>query len=203
MAYSSRKRVLLALARIWSAPLFWWSGRSANSGTIRIDVDRWIECLGNEALSTMDYRDGFAYLSGALPEFRTAVHLRLTDLPLPVRWILKRVYRPHPWVVIEAGSIGPGLFIHHGVGTIVTAEAIGRNFWVNQHVSLGYTKHGRPIVGDDVTVAAGAVVVGPITVGNGAFIGANAVVATDVPAGSMVTAPTPTVRQPAARPESS
>jgi serine O-acetyltransferase len=203
MAYTSRKRALLALARIWSAPLFAWSQRSSNSATIRTDVDRWIDCLGNEALTTLNHRDRFAYLTGALPEFRTVVHLRLTDQPLPVRFFLKRIYRPHPWVVIEAGSIGPGLFIHHGIGTIVTAESIGRNFWVNQHVSLGYTKHGRPIVGDDVTVAAGAVVVGPITIGHGVFVGANAVVATDVPAGSMVGAPAPTVRQSGSRRERS
>jgi serine O-acetyltransferase len=194
MAYSSRKRFLLSLARVWSAPLFWWAGRSANSDTIRIDVNRWIECLGNDSLVPMNYRDRFAYLSGALPEFRTVVHIRIADLPLPVRLVLKRVYPPHPWVVIEAASIGPGLFIHHGIGTIVSAEAIGRNFWVNQHVSLGYTKHGRPTVGDDVTVAAGAVVVGPISVGDNSFIGANAVVSADVAANSLVTANPPTVR---------
>ena len=42
-----------------------------------------------------------------------------------------------------------------------------------------------PRIGDDVVIYAGAVIIGPVVIGQGASIGANAVVNTDVPAGCM------------------
>ena len=78
--------------------------------------------------------------------------------------------------MLDAQSIGPGLFIQHGVASQITAERIGRDCWINQQVTIGYSKAGRPTIGDDVTVGAGAVVIGPITVHDGATIGINATV---------------------------
>ena len=75
-------------------------------------------------LHSTDY-SRFAYLSGALTEFRTLVHYRLRSAPLPLRLLLRRLYRPAATLTLEADRIGPALFIQHGVGTIVTAESIG------------------------------------------------------------------------------
>ena len=90
-----------------------------------------------------------------------------------------------------AARIGDGLFIDHGVGVVVgeTAE-IGENVTLYQGVTLGGTGFAtgkrHPTVEDNVTIGSGAKLLGPITIGHGAKIGANAVVIHDVPPNSTV-----------------
>jgi serine O-acetyltransferase len=85
-----------------------------------------------------------------------------------------------------AARIGDGLFIDHGTGVVVgeTAE-IGNDVTLYQGVTLGGTGFAtgkrHPTVQDNVTIGSGAKLLGPITVGHGAKIGANSVVITDVP----------------------
>ena len=73
---------------------------------------------------------------------------------------------------------------------------------LRHNVTIGNIRRGPgdttacPVIGDGVEFGAGAVVVGPITVGDKALIGANAVVSKDVPAGAVVRAPRSTVTQP-------
>jgi tetrahydrodipicolinate N-succinyltransferase len=58
---------------------------------------------------------------------------------------------------------------------------------VNQLVVIGWTDRTRgPILGDNVSVKAGAKILGPITIGNNVTVGANAVVTKDVPANCVV-----------------
>lgn len=84
--------------------------------------------------------------------------------------------------------IGGGLFLPHTVGTVLGAEKIGRNVTISQGVTLGtaepdkgFTVSLRPVIGNHVTLGAGAKVIGRITVGDYAKVGANAVVLQDVP----------------------
>jgi serine O-acetyltransferase len=90
-----------------------------------------------------------------------------------------------------AAAIGPELFIDHGSGVVIgeTAE-IGRRVTLYQGVTLGGTGFQRgkrhPTLGDNVTVGSGAKLLGPISVGDGAKIGANTVVVEDVPPSSTV-----------------
>jgi serine O-acetyltransferase len=90
-----------------------------------------------------------------------------------------------------AAAIGEGLFIDHAIGVVIgqTAE-IGRDVTIYQGVTLGGTslEHGKrhPTVGDRVTIGAGAKVLGPVVIGSGSRIGANAVVVRDVPPDSVV-----------------
>lgn len=83
---------------------------------------------------------------------------------------------------INTRNIGPWLFIQHGFATIISAESIGRDAWIYQQVTIGYTNAtDRPILWDNVTVYAAAVVIGRVKVGNNSKINANAVVVKDVP----------------------
>src|SRR5919204_970174 len=90
-----------------------------------------------------------------------------------------------------AARVGQGLFIDHGTGVVVgeTAE-IGDNVTLYQGVTLGGTGFAtgkrHPTVEDNVTIGSGAKLLGPITVGHGAKIGANSVVVHDVPPNSTV-----------------
>ena len=87
--------------------------------------------------------------------------------------------------------IGDGLFIDHGMGVVIgeTAE-VGANVTMYQGVTLGGTgfETGKrhPTVQDNVTIGSGAKLLGPITIGHGAKIGANTVVIHEVPPNSTV-----------------
>lgn len=180
---------LVPFMRIWAYPLWFGVNRSEAAASVVADVDWWVRCLGDGELQALDRYSRFAYLSGALPEFRTLVHYRLRCAPLPVRLMLYVMYRPPAYPKLVADRIGPALFIQHGVGTIVSAESIGNYCWINHQVSIGYNAKGRPTLGDRVWVAAGAIVLGPITLHDGATVGANATVMHDVAAGETVVAP--------------
>ncbi len=86
-------------------------------------------------------------------------------------------------------EIGEGtVFAHNGLGCVVNEDAkIGKYCKILQNVTIG-GRDGRrpPIICDNVLIGAGACVLGDITIGKGAKIGANAVVLKDVPAGATV-----------------
>jgi serine O-acetyltransferase len=83
-------------------------------------------------------------------------------------------------------TIGEGFFIDHGMGVVIgeTSE-IGENVAIYQGVTLGGTsllkKKRHPTLGDNVVVGTGAKLIGAITVGNDAKIGAGSVVVNSVP----------------------
>lgn len=90
-----------------------------------------------------------------------------------------------------AARIGEGFFIDHGAGVVIgETTIIGRNVTLFQGVTLGGTGRERgkrhPTIGDNVTIGAGAKVLGNITIGDNAYIGANAVVLRSVPEGATV-----------------
>jgi serine O-acetyltransferase len=89
-------------------------------------------------------------------------------------------------------EIGPGLIIPHSTGTVIGAGQIGANATIYQQVTFGATiadfefdKAQRPILEDDVIVTAGAKIIGPVRLGKGCIVGANAVVLNDVPDGML------------------
>lgn len=90
-----------------------------------------------------------------------------------------------------AAKIGRGIFIDHATGVVIgeTAE-IGDNVTICQGVTLGGTGKDigkrHPTIEDNVLISAGAIVLGPITIGRNSKIGAGSVVIKDVPANSTV-----------------
>lgn len=88
-------------------------------------------------------------------------------------------------------KIGRHLFIDHGFVVIGETAVIGNNVTIYQGATLGGTNptngvggKRHPTIEDDVIISLGAAILGPITVGPAARIGANAVVTKDVPAGA-------------------
>ncbi len=120
------------------------------------------------------------------PEFRNLYIYRNSNYLLYRMWV-KLWYHPVDTLYIDAKEIGGGLFIQHGFATMIAAERIGENCWINQQVTIGYRNQGKPpVIEDNVTITCGAKVLGDITVGRGATIGANAVVIKDVEPGAVM-----------------
>jgi len=102
------------------------------------------------------------------------------------RWISQRAVRKTGIEIHPAAKIGRRLFIDHGVGVVIgeTTE-VGNGVTIYQGVTLGGTGKDtgkrHPTIGDDVMIGAGAKVLGPFKVGDGARIAAGAVVLNEVP----------------------
>ncbi len=127
----------------------------------------------------------------ALLAYRVAHALQLAGVPLAPR-LISMLTRALTGIEIHpAARIGQGLFIDHGAGVVIGETAdIGNDVTLYQGVTLGGTGFAvgkrHPTVQDNVTIGSGAKLLGPITIGHGAKIGANSVVITDVPANSTV-----------------
>jgi serine O-acetyltransferase len=145
--------------------------------SLAADVNRWSDiCLGEYYHSRPLM--SLLQLMTSYHEFRNLFYFRTG--------IKGRIFsifcRPMPTLHIATHHIGPGLFIQHGFATIIAAREIGANCWINQQVTIGYASgSGQPILGDNVTINAGAKVLGGVEVGSNSVVGANAVVVKNVP----------------------
>ena len=119
-------------------------------------------------------------------EFRCLVNYRLQG----TKWkILPRLFqsaKKRHNLYICADHIGGGFMPFHGFSTIIHAHSLGSNCTVFQNVTIGFSGGGKPTIGNNVTVYAGAVVVGDVHVGDNVVVAANAVVVKDVPANALV-----------------
>ena len=123
----------------------------------------------------------------ALVLYRIAHYLHVRGFKLIARMI-SSVGRFFTGIEIHPGAkIGCGVFIDHGTGVVIgeTTE-IGNNVTIYQGATLGGTGKDKgkrhPTVESGVMISAGAKVLGPITIGRNAKIGAGSVVLKDVPA---------------------
>jgi serine O-acetyltransferase len=122
---------------------------------------------------------------------RVAHAMHQAGIPLVPRTISMLARAVTGIEIHPAAEIGEGLFIDHGSGVVIGETAkIGNNVTLYQGVTLGGTGFAtgkrHPTIEDNVTIGSGARLLGPITVGHGAKIGANSVVITDVPPNSTV-----------------
>jgi len=110
-----------------------------------------------------------------------------------LRWLARFVSHCSRWLtgieIHPGATIGRRFFIDHGMGVVIgeTAE-IGDDCTLYHGVTLGGTSWNKgkrhPTLGKGVVVGAGAKILGPITIGEGARVGSNAVVVKDVPPGA-------------------
>jgi len=112
-----------------------------------------------------------------------------------LRWLARLLSHLGRWVTgieIHPGAkIGRRFFIDHGMGVVIgeTAE-VGDDCTLYHGVTLGGTtwkkEKRHPTLGNNVVIGAGAKILGPINIGDGARVGCNSVVIRDVPAGATV-----------------
>ena len=162
--------------------------RSSNRDVIERDILRWFQIYKPD-LQKYSVSNTLVWLLDSYPEFRNLFYLRIghfsSILGRLLLFIAKILYKP-PVEILRFGEpidLGPGLFARTGFSSIIGAEKIGENCWVNPGVAIGYRddKGGLPVIGNNVYIGAGAKILGPITIGDNVVIGANAVVSKDVP----------------------
>jgi serine O-acetyltransferase len=127
----------------------------------------------------------------ALLAYRVAHALQEAGVPALPRVIAFAARAATGIEIHPAACIGQGLFIDHGSGVVIGETAsIGNDVTLYQGVTLGGTGFStgkrHPTVEDNVTIGSGAKLLGPITIGHGAKIGANSVVVSDVPENATV-----------------
>ena len=91
--------------------------------------------------------------------------------------------------ISTTADIGPGFRIYHPFGLVIGAGVrAGKNFNIRQDSTFGASRGKTradgsryPVIGDNVAVAGGVRIVGPVDVGNNCGIGANAVVVSNIP----------------------
>ena len=90
-------------------------------------------------------------------------------------------------VIGVKARFGPGFVLIHPIGVVINSSVRGgSNLWIESSVVIGDNHGLSPQLGDDVFIGSGAKIIGGLDIGNGARIGANAVVLADVPAGTTV-----------------
>jgi serine O-acetyltransferase len=153
--------------------------QSSKHAIINADIERW--CLFAKVDDT-GWR-AFVALIRRFPEFRSLLIYRMPN----ARWFRLLMGPLSPALYISTPNIGPGLFLQHAFATIIYAKSIGKNCWINQQVTIGFTDNSSaPVIGNDVSIFAGAKVLGGILIGDNVVIGAGAVVTKDVPSGCVV-----------------
>lgn len=112
-----------------------------------------------------------------------------------LRFLARAVSQFSRWLtgveIHPAARIGRRFFIDHGMGVVIGETAVvGDDVMLYHGVTLGGRARGagkrHPTLGDGVAVGAGAKILGPITVGSGSVVGANAVVTKDAPPHSVL-----------------
>lgn len=119
----------------------------------------------------------------------------MRDWETLAKMVMRRMYKTCRCQIHYKAEIGPDFTILHGDSIGIAQDVrIGKNFHVGHNVTIGgnwYRNNGEqqfPVIGDNVWIMTGAVVIGPVTIGSNVLIGANTVITRDVPDNVVVAA---------------
>ena len=148
---------------------------SKSKEAIDKDLERWAQAnhvnSGKYAL--------LLYLLTNSPDFRTIFYFRNRGI---ISSILNLYCRKEKYFRIDINTkLGGGVLTGHPYSTILNAESIGENFYVNHLVTVGEINGKRPTIGNNVSIYTGAIVIGDINIGNNVSVGAGAVVTKTIP----------------------
>jgi serine O-acetyltransferase len=114
-----------------------------------------------------------------------------SDIQLAIAWRKIAVIRHRFWTIMTGADVplncklGGGLLMPHPNGIVIHPDAVvGPNCLIFQQVTIGIRDGGVPCIGGQVNIGAGAKLLGRLSIGDHATIGANAVVLNDVPQGA-------------------
>jgi len=152
--------------------------RSNARSTIDYEIVRWHE---THHLPPRHGIRGLMNLLASFPEFRSLFYFRTK-----AKWLsFFAKGQNNLEFYTSPENIGKGLIIWHGFSTVINVNSMGEDCQIWQNVTLGKKTtdmvDDRPIIGNGVAIAAGAIAVGRINIADNVTIGAGAVVVKDVP----------------------
>ncbi len=151
------------------------------------DVQRWIRPQEVADPSEVTFRTTIKllYIYMALRAvfwFRLGSWCVSHHIPFAKGFVYRLLYRNHGLEISPGADVGGGLYVAHPNGCVIHAKKIGKNCSIISNVTIGMRNRWEfPVIGDNVFIGAGARILGGIHIGDGAVIGANAVVIEDVP----------------------
>jgi len=153
---------------------------SVNKDKIDKDIGRWAIAKNKNGSKIKLLLEFLANSS----DFRTIFYFRNRGI---ISKILNLYCRKESYFKIDVSTkLGGGILTGHPYSTILNANSIGENFYVNHLVTVGEIDGKRPTIGDNVSIFTGAIVIGDIYIGNNSSIGAGSIVVKDVPENCVV-----------------
>lgn len=111
--------------------------------------------------------------------FRTLFYFRESGV---LSKLLRIFYPRERYFIIDINTkLDKGVQLAHPYSTILNAESIGENLYVNHLVTVGEKNGRKPVIGNNVQLHANCCVIGGVKIGDNAIIGAGAIVVKDVP----------------------
>lgn len=175
-------RKALVWANIWRVLPAWLCYRKCRfHEKCRMDLEQWVLYEPNSMAGGTLFQLGYCLVH--VKENRN-IFLNRLRRNLLMYGMIRLLFPPlsNCYVSVPPEKLGGGFTLEHGFATIVSAAEVGERCRVNQQVTIGHmTPEAAPVLGNDVVVTAGAIVLGDIHIGDHARIGAGAVVIHDVP----------------------
>ena len=159
---------------------------SPNRKVLWRDLDRYAEfCESGRPRAVFDRVILFIWVMTYLPEYRSVFYFRHRTLGHLLAFLCPPM---KSLALLAKKTCGPGMLVHHGFGTTVTAEEIGANFTIKQLATVGYINNAVdcPKIGSNVTIGVGARVLGGVIIGDDVVVAPNSLVISDVPTGATV-----------------
>ncbi len=170
---SSRVKYLLAAPFY---PLFLAHNRN---GFLSSELRRWEAVL--PVIKQKKQFFAFIRMFALFPEYRNVFFFRTGCLGSLLRRLVPCAQDVH--FIVDSAAVGVGLVLQHGYSTMIWPKSIGLDCQIWHQVTIGRAVNGggRPMIGNNVRICTGAIVLGEIHVGDNVTIGAGSVVVKDVP----------------------
>lgn len=152
----------------------------------RITVNRNIKSFFKSLLFNHSFQLTFWFRIGSFLKNKGGIYKLLYGIV----FLIHRHYQFKTGIQLPLGTIvGPGLYFPHFSGIVINGGAhIGSNFTMFHNCTIGSVrgKGGKIIIGDNVVMSTGAIILGAVKIGNNAMIGGGSVVISDVPDNAVV-----------------
>jgi serine O-acetyltransferase len=156
-----------------------------NNLVIQADIKQTLLVRGSKAIS-LPIKNQFSHLMLYYPEFAFIFFWRLKNIQVTGKSLFTKDFKCK---IFKSTSIDGGIMCYHPFATVINAKSIGKNFQFRNGLTIGNKFNDNalvPIIGNDVTVGANVVIIGPITIGDNVQVGAGSVVVKDVPSNSVI-----------------